>query len=107
MTPVAVSPSRPVDGQAVVYAENQPQFLPLPVWRRQDGRVVSRWRLTWRERIAALRGRPVYIEVSTFGSPLQPILPTMSEDVALYDADPKNAPDGVVYQSPSSKEWTR
>lgn len=84
MTPINVSPSRPVDGGHVVYAADQPEYLPLPVWRREDGRVVSRWRLTWRERIAALLGRSIYLEVMTFGSPLQPIFPTLSEDEALY-----------------------
>ena len=88
MNPVDVSPSRPVDGQHVVYAAEQPEYRPLPVWRRQDGRVVSRWRLTWRERIRALLGHPIYLEVMTFGQPLQPVLPTMSEEVALYDAEP-------------------
>lgn len=84
MTPIEVSPSRPVDGGHVVYAANQPEYRPLPVWKRQDGRVVSRWRLTWRERIAALMGRSIYLEVMTFGAPLQPIFPTLSEDEALY-----------------------
>ena len=107
MTPIAVSPSRPVDGGVVVYAANQPEYLPLPVWKRQDGRVVSRWRLTWRERIAALVGHSVYIEVTTFGQALQPILPTMSEDVALYDAGPGHAPDGVIYRAPSDPAWKK
>src|SRR5438552_5977957 len=84
MTPFAVNPSRPIDGQHVVYAADQPEYLPLPVWRRQDGRVVSRWRLTWRERIAALSGRSIYFEVLTFGQPLQTICPTFSEAEALY-----------------------
>jgi hypothetical protein len=84
MIPVAVSPSRPVEGQHVVYAADQPEYQPLPVWRKPQGEVVSRWRLTWRERLAALLGRPLYVEVLTYGSPLQPIYLTFSEDAALY-----------------------
>ena len=84
MTPRDVSPSRPIDGQHIVYAADQPEYQPLPVWRRQQGQVVSRWRLTWRERIAVLFGRDMYLEVLTFGQPLQPIYPTLSEDEALY-----------------------
>ena len=87
MTPVNVDPSRPVDGGHVVYAATQPEYNPLPVWKREDGRVVSRWRLTWRERIAALVGRPLYVESLTFGSPLQPIFLTWSEEEALYGDD--------------------
>jgi hypothetical protein len=84
MTPIDVSPSRPVEGQHVVYAADQPEYNPLPVWRKPQGEVVSRWRLTWRERIAALLGRPLYVEVLTFQAPLQPIYLTFSEDEALY-----------------------
>lgn len=84
MTPVDVSPSKPVDGTHVVYAADQPEYQPLPVWRRQSGAVVSRWRLTWRERLAVLLGRDLYLEVLAFGQPLQPIYPTLSEDEALY-----------------------
>jgi hypothetical protein len=84
MTPISVSPSRPVDGGHVVYAKDQPEYQPLPAWVRQDGRVVTRWRLTWRERLAVLVGRSLYMEVMTFGRPIQPIFPTLSEDEALY-----------------------
>jgi hypothetical protein len=79
--PVNVSPSKPIDGGRVVYAADQPEYLSLPSWKRQgpDGRVVSRWRLTWRERLAALFGRDLYIEVLTFDHPLQPIFLTFSE----------------------------
>jgi hypothetical protein len=85
MTPIDVSPSRPVAGGAKVYGADQPEYLPLPAWA--DGhRVVTRWRLTWRERIVALFGRSLYMEVLTFGQPIQPIFPTFSEDEALYCA---------------------
>jgi hypothetical protein len=78
-----------VDGRAVVYGADQPEYQPLPAWVRQDHRVVTRWRLTWRERVAALLGRSLYMEVMTFGSPIQPIFPTWSEEEALY-ADPQS-----------------
>ena len=79
MTPVPVAPSQPVDGGQVVYAADQPEYQPLPVWRRQNGDVVSRWRLTWRERLVVALGRNIYLSVSTFGQPLQPLYPTVSE----------------------------
>lgn len=79
MTPRDVAPSRPIDGTHVVYAADQPEYLPLPVWRRESGAVVSRWRLSWRERWAVLLGRDIYLEVLTFGRPLQPLYPTVSE----------------------------
>lgn len=79
MTPVPVAPSQPVDGGHTVYAADQPQYRPLPAWVRQNGEVVTRWRLTWRERLAVLLGRDVYLGVSTYGAPLQPLYPTVDE----------------------------
>lgn len=84
MTPCDVSPSTPVEGTAVVYAADQPEYQPLPVWRKPQGEVVSRWRLTWRERVAALLGRDLYVEVLTFGGPLQPIFMAFSERDVLH-----------------------
>ena len=60
MKPIAVSPSKPVEGTSVVYGADQPEYLPLPAWRR-DHRVITRWRLSWRERIAAVLGRSLYM----------------------------------------------
>lgn len=79
MKPIDVAPSKPVDGGRVVYAADQPEYQPLPVWRRESGSVVTRWQLTWRERLALLIGRSLYLEVLTFGQPLQPLYPTVSE----------------------------
>lgn len=88
MRPISVSPSKPIDGTHVVYAADQPEYQPLPVWRRESGAVVTRWRLTWRERFALLLGRSLYLEVLTFGRPLQPLYPTVSEaDVFGWEAD--------------------
>lgn len=59
----------------VTYAEDQPEYLPLPVHRSEDGQVTSCWRLTWRERLRVLlRGR-LFLTIHTFGDPLQPQLP--------------------------------
>lgn len=64
-------------GCNVTFAEDQPEYLPLPALRAPDGRVVTCWGLTWRERLSVLlRGR-LYIMVLTFNQPLQPILPAV------------------------------
>jgi hypothetical protein len=87
MTPINVAPRRPIEGTHVVYAANQPEYLPLPVWRKPGGEVISRWRFSWRERVRIALGGTLYLEVLTFGSPLQPIFPTVSETEALYPED--------------------
>lgn len=69
------------ESEMVVYAENQPQYIPLPMWKGLDdpeGRRVSRWRLTWRERLSVLLGGSIWISILTFGKPLQPVLPEAS-----------------------------
>lgn len=92
MKPVNVAPPVPVEGRHVVYAADQPEYQPLPAWRHADGRLVTRWRLTWRERIVALFGRDLYLEVSTFGQPLQPLYPSWSwEDIERAELEPEPA----------------
>lgn len=63
----------------VTYAKDQPQYRPLPTVQLvgEEGRVISRWTLTPEERAAIAAGEDLYIEVLTFGRPLQPILPTV------------------------------
>jgi len=84
MKPVDVSPSLPIEGQHVVYAADQPEYQPLPVWRKPGGEVISRWQFSWRDRLAVLFGRDLYVEVLTFNQPLQPIFPALSEKEVLY-----------------------
>lgn len=59
----------------VVYAKDQPEYLPLRtlVSAGRERRVVSRWSLTETQRAAVASGADVLLELSTFGWPLQPI----------------------------------
>jgi hypothetical protein len=59
----------------VTFAEDQPQYQPLPAFRADDGTVVSCWRLTFWERLRVLFGSPLWLFQLTFGEPLQPQLP--------------------------------
>lgn len=58
----------------IVYAKNQPEYRPLPVYKADDGTVLSRWRLTWKERFLVLLRGDVYLFTSTFNKPLQPVM---------------------------------
>lgn len=72
MTPVTpIVPGEDLD--VTVYAKNQPQYQPLPVWLDLDGATLSRWRLTWWERLCVLVTGDVYLWVLTFNKPLQPV----------------------------------
>jgi hypothetical protein len=62
--------------QTCTYAEDQPQYIPLPVHRTEDGNVTSCWALSWRERIKLLFTGRMWFQVMTFNQPLQPQLPS-------------------------------
>lgn len=57
----------------IVFAKNQPEYQPLPAIRLDDGAVITRWRLTWWERLKVLVRGDVWLWVMTFHKPLQPV----------------------------------
>ncbi len=59
----------------VVFAKNQPQYLPLPAWKSDDGEVISCWRLSWIERLKVLVSGRLWLRILTFNQPLQPQRP--------------------------------
>lgn len=61
--------------QTVVFAKDQPEYLPLPAYRFKDdpqGRIACCWRLSWRERLKVLLCGVMWQQVLTFNQPLQP-----------------------------------
>jgi hypothetical protein len=61
----------------VVFAANQPEYLPLPARRfagDPQGRIAFCWKLTWRERLSVLFRGVLWHQVLTFNQPLQPQL---------------------------------
>jgi hypothetical protein len=78
------SPVLPTSGGVeTIYAENQPEYNPLPTFRT-DKTVMSRWKLTDAERSYLAAGGDLFICMMNFGGPLLPILPIAAEpDTAL------------------------
>jgi hypothetical protein len=66
----------------VVYAKDQPEYLPLPSLKHADGRVMTRWRFTAEERKRIGSGADVFLQVYTFNQALQPLLPSVAETIA-------------------------
>jgi len=71
----------------VVYAADQPQYNPLRVLRTNtaEGAVLSRWTLTDVQRDMVAGGGDIYLELLTFGAPLQPIRMAVGRDVSFSD----------------------
>jgi hypothetical protein len=69
-----VSPVIPdADVSEVCYAKDQPQYLPLPAVKLEDGSILTRWVLSEDEKRQILEQGYIYLEVLTFNRPLQPL----------------------------------
>jgi hypothetical protein len=70
-----------LEAHEVVYAANQAQYNPLRTLRSntEGCRVLSRWSPTPEQREALAEGADIFLELLTFGFPLQPILMSVGE----------------------------
>ncbi len=80
----------------VIYAHDQPEYIPLRTLVSADHfrSAISRWTLTPEQRKAIAEGADIFLEISTFGKPLQPIRMMVSDD---------KQPDG----EPLDRDWVR
>jgi len=91
-----VMPSDPTTrSKEIVYAKDQPEYLPLPSLRDREGVVLSRWKLSWQERLQALFFGDVFLAVWTFRSPLQPLWLGTHEPQWFKPEIPYEQPDRV------------
>jgi hypothetical protein len=70
-----------LEAQETVYAADQPQYIPVRTLRANGkmGAVISRWTLTDEQRRAIAEGADIFLELSTFYQPLQPIRMAISD----------------------------
>jgi hypothetical protein len=73
-----MEPQSPVvegfEDHEVLIGKDNRLYKPLPaIYVENDSRVVSRWRLSLRERLKVLFSGNIYIFIRTYGEPLQPI----------------------------------
>jgi hypothetical protein len=74
-----MQPSSPVlteefQDKEVVYAKDQPEYMPLATLRNASGVVMSRWKLSDEERAAVALGADIMLSCCTYNQPLQPVL---------------------------------
>ena len=60
-------------GMNQTYAEGQPEYIPLPVWKEDDGGVTSVWELDEEEKKRILEHGFICLKQSTFNQALQPV----------------------------------
>ena len=64
------------EGANVVFAANQPEYIPLPAEYRggKSGEILTCWELTPQELKKIQETGKIWLGVLTFGQPLQPLL---------------------------------
>ena len=64
-----------------IYAEKQPEYLPLPVLKLEDkeGKCISCWQLSWKERFKILCTGKMWLSIWTFNKPLTPVKLTVNK----------------------------
>jgi hypothetical protein len=67
----------PPGAEEVTYAEDQPQYLPLPVIKTLDGRVVCQWQPDANDLALLNNGAPITVMMLTCNRPLQPLCVTV------------------------------
>ena len=72
-------------GQNCTFAENQPEYIPLPAHRDNEGIIISCWQFTFREKLKVLFGGKLYWQQLSFNSPLQPVMPVIGRNPARLE----------------------
>lgn len=90
----AVSPVIPqADETEKIYAENHPEYQPLPSIRRDDGVVLTRWLLSEDERRLVAEQGYLYVALITRDGKIQPLKLTV------------NVPEEFENYRPLDEEW--
>ena len=71
----------------VVFAKDQPEYLPLPAFKSEEGEVVTCWKLSWRERFRILFFGELWLSMMTFNKPLTPLFPTTKKTDVLISVE--------------------
>ena len=60
--------------QNTVYAKDQPEYIPLPAHKTEEGQVISCLEMSMDEIAEITRTGKIWVSVLTFNYPLQPML---------------------------------
>lgn len=94
-----VSPVLPgYDVAEVIFAKDHPEYMQLPAVRVQsaEAQVLTRWQLSDEDRQKIAAGADLYLWVSTFGQPLQPVELEIATANEIMERDQTANPDEVL-----------
>jgi len=80
-TPIVPGEELPVNS----IAEHQDEYQTLPAYRSENGIVLTRWKMSLKERLRALFYGDVYLLVWTFNRPLQPVKLQVEKPEVIYE----------------------
>jgi hypothetical protein len=72
------------EGHNVVFAKDQPEYMPLPAFKDPSGGVVTCWELTPEERLELFNTGKLWIKQLTFNQPLQPVIASATPLVEYF-----------------------
>lgn len=85
-----------VDAEEVIYAADQPEYQPLPAFKCVNGKILTRWEMDDVERKLVAEQGYIYLAVSTFNQPLQPVFLSATPPDMIETVDWSEVPEGVI-----------
>lgn len=73
------------DEQNVIFAEDQPEYLPLPALKQENGDVITCWHLSDEEIEKIKETKQIFLCVKTFNQPLQPLFLTVEKSEVISE----------------------
>lgn len=100
-----------LEAHEVVYAKDQPPYLPLPTLPAENGQsAISRWHLTDEQRKAVSDGADILLEIFHFGRALAPVRMMVTDQAGRWFpkwfAVSTNAPYNSSVPEPHETEVT-
>ena len=79
--------------QNVVFAENQPEYIPLPALKinSQQGDIISCWKMGFKERVIVLFTGKIWLSLMSFNNPLVPCFMSVERKKIYWHPDDENA----------------
>lgn len=62
--------------QNILFGADQPEYLPLPAHRNEQGDVITCWELSEEEVKTLVETKCIFLSLKTFNQPLQPVFIT-------------------------------